>query len=131
MSEYFTKTINTFVNASNSAGKKFQNFKEYIKSDNFEEDVDLLIVNLQWFDPILDVPNMNKLNKAQRINKKIQLIRNSFIRLNAEGAGVGLLLAGPQGASVATSFISGSFALLIAKILYDRATSALGDLVPV
>ena len=122
--KYFIQTKATFFHFSKLTGKKLQDFKAYIKSNNFEEDLDLLIMNLQWFDPILEVPNLNRLKRAQRVFRKIQLIRNSFFRLNAEGAGVGALFGGPQGATVGAGFVTGSFALIVATILYDRATSS-------
>jgi hypothetical protein len=88
--------------------------------------------SLHIFGTIAHLPKKDiETTLAQRINKKIQLIRNSFVRLNAQGAGVGAFFGGPQGAAVATSFVTGSFALLIAKILYDRATLNLDQLVRV
>ena len=110
--------------------RKIQDLKNYIKSDNFEEDLDVFILYLQTFDYELDVPNLDKLKKYQRVSKKIRLVRNSFLRLNAKGALVGSLVGGPNGAAIGAGFVTGSFTLLIAKILYDRATSGSGEFVP-
>lgn len=127
--QYLEQTKNTFFLVSNTVSGKFQNLKDYIKSDNFEEDIDLLIVNLQWLDHLLDVPNLERFKRTQRINKKIQLIRNSFVRLNAQGFLLGGLVAGPHGATAGTGFVTGSFAFLIARILFDRATSQEGEVI--
>ncbi len=91
---------------NNYVGKKIAAFTDYVKSDNFEDDLDYFIMNLQMFDADLTVSLMDKSNRNQRITKKLKLVKKSFKRLNLEygplGGAIGSLL-GPKG------MITGSF----------------------
>lgn len=76
--------------------------------------MDQLILNLQMFDDDFVVPNMDKLNRNQRINKKLKLIRKSFKNLNIDLAPYGIMAGsplGPKGAA-AGAFL-GTYVLLV------------------
>ena len=105
---------------------KLGDIKSYINSDNFEDDLDYFIMNLQMFDTDLNVPGMEKLNRNQRITKKLKLVKKSFQRLNLEYGPVGGAIGsffGPKG-MITGSFLGSYFFLgCLGVTVYQRIQS--------
>ncbi len=126
----FNKTLkfskNSFNKFSSHIGEKFTDLKNYSKSEHFEDDIDQLILNLQMFDDDLIVPNMDKINRNQRINKKFKLIRNSFKNLNIDLAPYGMATGaalGPKGAAAGAFLGTYVFIGCLAITTYGKFSS--------
>ncbi len=97
---------------------RFESVKNYFKTDEFEDDLDYIIINLQMFDWDLEVPDLSKYNRPKRIAMKLKILRQSFMRMNALygtiGAAGGGTVAGPHGAAFGAflgSYIFGGVSL--------------------
>lgn len=87
--------------------EKVKTAKVYFESDNFEDELDYFILNLQMFDPEISVPDMSRNRRIFRINKKLRILRHSFKRLNLNYAPYGMAAGaffGPKG-TAAGSFL--------------------------
>lgn len=88
--------------------------------------MDQLILNLQMFDDDFVVPNMDKLNRNQRINKKLKLIRKSFKNLNIDLAPYGIMAGsplGPKGAAAGAFLGTYVFIGCLAIVAYGKYSS--------
>ncbi|MBK7892155.1 MAG: hypothetical protein IPJ84_15330 [Bdellovibrionales bacterium] len=109
---------------------------KYVQSESFETDIDCLIEKLQLFDSDLTVPDLRGLRRAQRINRKVKLVRGSFKRLNIEyapiGAGAGVFVAGPKGAVIGAQLGVGIFVGCVGGVAFSRISEIRqgGDGVP-
>ena len=123
----FNQTKKSTKQISSDLLSKFNNFKGYTKSDSFEDNIDQLILRLQMFDTDLVVPNMDKLNRNQRVHKKMSLVKASFARLNIELAPYGMAAGsvfGPKGSAAGAFTGTYLFAFCVLLTAYERFSSA-------
>jgi hypothetical protein len=128
--KFSKNTVNKF---SLNINQKFADLKNYSKSDSFEDDIDYLIINLQIFDSDLVVSNMDKLNRNQRINRKLKLIKKSFKNLNVDFAPIGIAAGsafGPNGAAAGAFLGTYLFVGCVAVAVYGKYSSV-EDVFPV
>lgn len=106
---------------------RFETFKNYFKSDQFEDDLDYIIMNLQMFDLELEVPDLSKHNGPRRIAIKIKILKQSFIRMNAFYGPIGAMggaAAGPKGAAAGAFLGSYIFGGVSLYSLFSRRTTS-------
>lgn len=119
----FVSLEDGFQRSSDLFKERASEVKNYFTSDQFEDDLDYLILNLQMFDTELDVPNFDELSRSQRINRKVKLLRASLKRLNMGYAPIGMMLGatvGPKGAAVGSLLGSYIFAACVLSTVVKR-----------